>query len=80
MGPERRPALHQTQLVDPNRQVAGCGRRRIFLADGSGGGVAGIGKHRLALLQLAPIELVESPIRHVDLAPDLHNRRRRFAE
>ena len=72
---EREPLGHP-HLVAPDRQRPLGGERGVELADGAGGGVAGVHEGREALLGAALVERGEVLQRHVQLAPHLQQRRR----
>ena len=56
---ERWPALNVAQLVDPDRQVALRGHRRVLLAQGTSGCVPGVDEDLLAGRGLALVEGIE---------------------
>jgi hypothetical protein len=74
VGIEVGASLDEPELVDPDLETPGGGHRRVFHPHAAGGGIAGVGEHRLALLYLPLVEGVEGGIRHVDLAPRLEDR------
>ena len=76
MGAERSAALEVPKLVHPDRQLTLCGCGRVLLPHRTGCGVARIYVRALAELGLSLVQLVECGHRHVDLAANLHNRRR----
>ena len=65
--------------VDPDRERALGGDRRVQLAQRACGGVARVRRRALALGGLALSEFLEAGERHVDLAADFEHRRRRLA-
>ncbi len=68
--------LGDPHLVAPDRQGPFGGERGVELAHGAGRGVAGVHERREALLGAALVECGEVVQRHVQLAPDLQQRRR----
>ena len=70
------PALHLAQAVGEEAQLARGHQRRVELADGTGGRVAGIDEGLVALLALTLVEALEVIPAHVHLAADLQHGRR----
>ncbi len=69
-------AVAEADPVGPHLQRPRGGQLRIQLAQGAGGGVAGVGEGRLARLGPLLVEAVEARAREVDLAADLDLARR----
>ncbi len=75
MAPQLRASLDHPRLIEPDRQGSRGGDLRILLPNGSGGGVARVGEETVSRLALAPVELLERLVRHVDLSAHLEQRR-----
>ena len=66
--------LAPADLVDVEGERPLGGDGRIELADGAGGGVAGVGEERFAPLGALGVHALEAALRHVDLAAHLEGR------
>ena len=73
MGGQVGPALHLTELVRPERQVAVGGDLGVLLAQAAGGGVARVHERARALGLGLLVEPGEARHRHVHLAPHLEH-------
>ena len=76
MGGERRTAFEIPHLVHPDRQLTLRSCRRVLLPHRTGCGVARIHIRGLSELGLSLVQFLECGHRHVDLAANLHHRRR----
>jgi hypothetical protein len=65
-------ALAGADAVDEHAERALCSFRRVFLAERTGGSVAGVGQRRLARSHQRLVEFGERLGRDEHLAPDLH--------
>ena len=77
VGGEARVGVEGAGPVGEDGQVPAGGDIGVELAQRPGGGVAGVGEEPLVGLALATVEIGERFEGHEDLAPDLHDVRRR---